>query len=268
MTWQATTRTPATWATDPGITGQQQFALAGLVVPDDVTTANSLASTAAASAANRANITAARQSMATAIITPWATGTPERGRSVAFSLTPDTVQTKLADQSAGFDAMLAFVLPADTAAQLAQKLATLNTALPSPKLSAAWRTATAYASHETEKYYLANEPEPLTTTHTGGQREHDTADTIISLSEAVASDTNPADRLAAFANQRAQRHADQTAAITGYGGAIEWALYLAGDLATQLASITPPDTAAPYSAGFAIYGTADQLAPLKQELGL
>ena len=53
-----------------------------------------------------------------------------------------------------------------------------------------------------------------------------------------------------------------------YGGAIEWAMYLAGDLETQLASITAPNSAAPYSAAFALFGSVDALATLKQECGL
>lgn len=264
--WTTANRTPATWATDPGITGQQQFALAGLAVPADLATAGSLASTAATN--HRANISAARQSLAAAMVTPWAHGTPSRGRSVSHTLTPTAAQTILATESAGFAAILAFMIPADTAAQLAQKLAALNTALPAPALAAALRTASQYAAHESEKYFLADAPEGVAQPFTGGQREHDAADRVATLAEAIASDTSPADLLAQFATARANRHAEQAAALASYGGAIEWAMYLAGDLETQLASIDAPNSSAPYSAAFALFGSVDALATLKGELAL
>ncbi|WP_221800402.1 hypothetical protein [Oceanobacter mangrovi] len=266
MTWAAITRTPASWATDTGITGQQQTALAGLALPADLATAGSLAATAATS--HRANITAARQSLAAAMVTPWAHGTPARGRSVSHTLTPSAAQDILATESAGFAAMLAFMIPADTAAQLAQKLAVLNTVLPAPALAAALRTASQYASHESAKFFLANAPEAVAQPFTGGQREHDAADHVAALAEAIASDTTPADLLAQFASARANRHAEQAAALASYGGAIEWAMYLAGDLETQLAGITAPNSSAPYSAAFALFGSVDALATLKGELAL
>ncbi len=265
MTWATSTRSSDAWKIDTGINTPHQAALEALILPEGIADAGALQTTAATAAGHRADWIAATQQLNSLIITPWQHGEPLRRRQVGRVLTAQAAQAILAEQAAGHAAMLAFLLPADNPAQLVKKLNQLATAIPHIKLTQAISTAQAFASHEGVKLFLRAE----SVNHaTGDQHQATAADSIISLSEAVASDTDPVAVLNEFSSRRAARHADQIAALTAPSGLVEWALYLSEDIDSQLQSITTPDATAPYSAAFAFLGDVAALASLKGELGL
>ncbi|MCD8522559.1 MAG: hypothetical protein LRY66_06080 [Saccharospirillaceae bacterium] len=268
MMWNKVNRSLSPWVVDPGICNQQSDILNTLVLPSDISIISGLSEIAKNSAKNRIYIDAESIGLDSVAILPWHSGNNDDGRSLSGSFSAEAAQDLLANASAGYPAMIAFIIPADNADQLAQKLAALNTVIPSVKLTQAIRIAEAIAMHDTEKFLIQADTEVLNTVDGALREEYREQDYVISVSEAVASDTSPLALLSSFAQSRAQRRADQISGLNSISGHVEWAVYLQGDLPTLLSEIDTPNAAAPYSAAFAFMGKADALATLKQELGL
>ncbi len=268
MDWKSASRNQQGWVTDVGISSQQQALLSALVVPSELAVSGSLSEQADTSAGNRIFFDHAASQLSTIAILPWHSGNNDGGRSVSGSLSAESAQNLLANASAGYPAMIAFIIPADNADQLAQKLTALNTVIPSVKLTQAIRIAEAIAKHEAEKLLIQADTEVLNTVDRALREEYRAQDYVISVSEAVASDTSPTELISGFAQSRAQRRADQVSGLNSINGSVEWAVYLQGDLQTLLSEISTPNASAPYSAAFAFMGMPEALAALKQELSL
>lgn len=268
MGWKSTSRNQQGWVTDVGISSQQQALLSALVVPSELAVSGSLSEQADTSAGNRVLFDNVVSQLSTIAILPWHSGNNDGGRSVSGSLSAESAQHLLTNASAGYPAMIAFIIPADNADQLAQKLTALNTVIPSVKLTQAIRIAEATAKHDAEKLLIQADTEVLNTVDGALRKEYRAQDYVISVSEAVASDASPTELLSGFAQFRAQRRADQVSGLNSINGSVEWAVYLQGDLPTLLSEISTPNAAAPYSAAFAFMGMPESLAVLKQELSL
>ena len=269
--WKKTVRNSPAWASDSGILISQSSALSAAVLPANIAEQGSLQGSADVSA--RAELNAYRQELAVVCITPWNSGEPDRSaQSMASTLTPESAQRILSDHAAAYDAVLAFLVPADNEIQLKTGLATLNTALPSVQLEQALRHAEALTTHDKDKRFISQDADNLASDTavqmTGPGSQLNTADQVVSVSEAVAGDTDPVAILENFISGRASRHQQQANAMAAYGGAVDWALYLTGDIPAQLESVSAPSQQAPMCVLFAYLGSANALAPLKAEVGL
>jgi len=269
--WQSVVRTSPVWAYDTGILPSQRSALTAAVLPDNIAELGSLQGSADTS--TRSELDAYRQKLAMVCITPWNAGEPDRSAlSMASTLTPETAQSILSDHAADYDAVLAFLVPADNATQLTTSLQSLNTALPSVLIEQALRHAEALTTHDNDKVFINQDADNLAAESvgqmTGPGSQLTDAEQVVSVSEAVADDTDPVAVLQDFISARAERHQEKAAAMAAYGGSIDWALYLTGDIPAQLESVSAPSPQAPLCVLFAYLGSADALAPLKAEVGL
>jgi hypothetical protein len=269
--WRSAVRSSPLWAFDSATLASQSGALSAVVLPENIAESGSLQGSIDISA--RAELNAYRQTMDTICITPWNAGISDRSAlSMASTLTPETAQSILADHAAGFDAVLAFLVPADNAGQLADGLRALNSAVPSVPLLQALRHAEALINHDKQKIFINQNAVNLACETngqmTGAGNQLNDASMVVSLGESVAGDTDPVAILQGFLSERSSRHQEQAVAMAAHGGPVDWALYLAGDIPAQLESVTVPSPEAPLCVLFAYMGSADALAPLKAEVGL
>ncbi len=269
--WRSAVRSSPVWAFDSATLASQSSGLSAVILPENIAESGSLQGSIDISA--RAEINAYRQTMDIICITPWNAGVPDRSAlSMASTLTPETAQSILADHAAGYAAVLAFLVPADNAAQLADSLRALNSAVPSVQLQQALRHAEALIDHDKNKIFINQDEDNLAYVTngqmTGPGTQLNDAGLVVSLGESVAGDTDPVAILQEFLSARSNRHQQQAAAMATYGGSVNWALYLDGDIPAQLESVTVPSPEAPLCVLFAYMGSAGALAPLKAEVGL
>ena len=264
MNWQTTTATAPAFTKTAGQNSALKSALSSVVVPATAAESGSLQSGAATDTTRTdLNQYAALQQIT---ITPYTHGAFNGSKqSMAWYLSTADAQNAVAAYArrAGWQSVILVMVQADQINNFYNSLQQLAAALPLPAITACKRRALALNTHDQEKLFIkapADLPAVPAYWRTYGHAEN-----VAAIAEAIASDTSPADILSEYKTRR-QSEINETA--TAASGTIQNALYLTGDIAGQLDSITPPYPAAPLTAIFGWAGTSAEIAPIKQELGL
>ncbi len=264
MTWQTTTATAPTFTTAAGQNSALKNALSAVTVPASPAESGTLQSNAAADTTRTdLNQYAALQQIT---VTPYTHGAFNGSKhSMAWYLSTADAQAAVqtAASRAGWQAVVLVMVNADSAANFYNSLQQLAVALPLQNIRNCTRRALALTTHEQEKLFIKAPADlPAVAVH---WRTYSHAENVAAIAEAIASDTNPADILSEY---KTRRNSEITESATAATGTIQNALYLTGDIAAELANITPPYPAAPLTAIFGWAGTVEELAPIKQELNL
>jgi len=264
MNWQTTTASAPEFTTAAGQNSALKNALSSVVVPASPAESGSLQSNAAA------DTTRAQLNQYTALqqitVTPFTHGAFNGSKhSMSWHLSTADAQNAVASYArrAGWQALVLVMVQADSIHNFQQSLTQLATVLPLPPVIACVRRAQALQTHDQEKMFI-KAPADLTAVPAHWvTRQH--AENVAAIAEAIASDTNPADILSEYKTRRQTEINESAQAVTAD---IDNAIYLTGDIAGQLDSITPPYPAAPLTAIFGWAGNVDDIAPIKTELGL
>lgn len=210
-------------------------------------------------------------------ITPWSNGAATGNKqNMNWVLSATDAQEILAQQLKLFpwDGAVCFMVLADNASLFAFALDGLKQALPLHSVIQAYEQAKKLSEHEKEKTFVPGIKldERQRSQFDALGYETQAAMQNLSISQAIASDTDPATMLGDFRSKRSQRLADIQATLSDHasqGGSIDYVLNLTGpDLADEVSKTTPPNDHAPYSCLFCLGGSNDQLAPIREALSL
>lgn len=264
MTWQTTTATAPAFSTAAGQNSALKNALSSVSVPVSPAESGSLQSTAAADTTRTdLNQYAAIQQIT---VTPYTHGGFNGSKhSMAWHLSTADAQAIVAESArrAGWPAVVLVMLQADQIAAFNNQLQQLAATIPQHNIRTAARRAQALNSHDQEKLFIKSSADQ--TAATAHWRTYRHAENVAAIAEAIASDTNPAALLTEYKNRRDN---DIAETAPGNSGTIPAALYLTGDIYSQLNAITPPYPAAPLTAIFGWAGSVEDIAAIKGELGL
>lgn len=214
----------------------------------------------------------------TLLVSPWNCGEFSGQKSnMDFYLSPGDACQKMAVQFNHqlFESATLILCAADNVGQLVKKLALLVQSLPDQQLAQALRRAEVLAQHENGKRFIRQGVQALSADKTLDSlalfKPYQSALANISLSEALASDSNPVELLSDFIQRRNGRYAQIRQGLDDLNnrGALDYVLALSGnDLAGQLSVIDTPEPQAPFSVLLAFAGRAEALAEINQVLGL
>ncbi len=250
-----------------------------VVVPVNLASENSTAGDALTDSARRDDFVLLQNNLEALAITPWHQGAFNGSKQDAnFWLSPGDAQNSLADQLEfiGWDSCLVLMVMADKAENLATKIESLMVVFPHVELAKAFRHAKALASHEAKKLFVPgikqDDRKTATIEKLGAFSALLHAKQNLAISEAVASDQDTQTLLTDFKAKRLARLDEiksQVESLTDQNGPIENVLHLTGgNLDAQLRAISPPSENAPLCCLLALGGSANDLAPLLEVLGL
>ncbi len=274
--WQQKTVTHKAELADTAVNAALQSALGEALPPADLVEPNATQPQAESDTARRAIVPAGQ--VEALAVTPWADGEHSRNkRDAGWYLTPTDAQERLKKRLAdsGWQSAILVMTMADNPQQLKSQLQQIEKAFEVAGVSQAMRRATALATHEEEKRFIAGEEIALTGKKSSlgikALSKYAAARQGISVSEAVASDKSATAMLQAFIQKRADRLQEIEAAaaeITAEGGSLEYcAVIEGGDLASKVTG-TPPNEQAPLCCIIAIGGAADEIEKIKEATGL
>ena len=264
---------------DTALNMKLKTATNSVVVPDNIATKNETKQDAKSDSGRRADFEMLQNNIEAISITPWHQGQFNGSKQDAnFWLSPTDAQTCLADQLEflNWESCLLLMVVADKAQSLATKIENLVVVFPHTELTKALRQASSLASHEAEKVFIPgvkqDDRQTVTIEKLGAFSALLHAKQNLAISEAVASDQDTKTLLTDFKSKRLVRLDEiksQVESLADQSGPIDNVLHLSGgDLATQLKDISPPNESAPLCCLLALGGTAIDLAPLLEVLGL
>jgi len=250
-----------------------------MAVPANIATLNSTASDAKTDSERRADFEILQNKVEIIVISPWQQGDFNGSKQDEnFWLSPTDAQETLASQLEfiSWQSCVVIMVAADKAQDLAAKLENVMAVFPHSGLEKSHRHAQALANHESQKTFVpglkTDDRQAANIEQLGAFSGLLVAKQNLAISEAVASDQDTKTLLTDFKTKRLARLEEirsQVESLTDQNGPIENVLHLSGgDLATQLRGISPPSESAPLCCLLALGGSAGDLAPLLEVLGL
>lgn len=247
-------------------------------IPINISTQNPKAGDASTDAARRADFNLFKNQVETIAVSPWANGTFNGSKqNQNFWLSPTEAQANLADQlkPIAWESSVLIIATGKDASALKASLDSILAVFPNNDLEKFQRHAEELAEHETKKMFIAGIKKD--------DRKKQTLEKLsvfspllftkqdIAVSEAVASDQDTNEMLTAFKEKRVNRLDEIKAsveAITQPTG-IENAMHLSGgDISNKVKNLTMPNQNAPLCCLLALGGSAADLAPLVEAMGL